>query len=319
MNMSKTPLVPVAISLAFACMGLPAPSAAQEAASNRAAAKAAALTDRPEDEKAVRAMAESFTRAFAAGDAKGIAAMFSEDAEFVDEYGERTEGRGSIQDLYTSVFQARPGSTIAISIETLRFLSPDVAKEEGQTRVKSGAEAPTLRRYTVLYIKQNGRWSYSSVREEHAAGVAHHEHLKSLEWLLGDWIDQSSDSTVHVVCRWSEDKNFLLREFTIHVQGRPVMTVTQRIGWDPLTKQIKSWVFDSEGGYGDGLWTRHGNQWVIKSTGVLTDGRIASATQTLTPVGTNSARWSSTQRTIGDQSIAEPAEYVMVRRPPQPK
>ena len=57
------------------------------------------------------------------------------------------------------------------------------------------------------------------------------------------------------------------------------MTVTQRIGWDPLTKQIKSWVFDSEGGYGDGLWTRKGNQWVIKSTGVLPDGRIAHGHQ----------------------------------------
>ena len=41
--------------------------------------------------------------------------------------------------------------------------------------------------------------------------------------------------------------------FVIHVQGKPVMNVTQRIGWDPLTKQIKSWVFDSDGGYGDAL------------------------------------------------------------------
>ena len=61
-----------------------------------------------------------------------------------------------------------------------------------------------------------------------------------------------------------------------------MMTVNQRIGWDPLTKQIKSWVFDSEGGYGDALWTRKGNQWVIKSTGVLPDGRTASATHVLT-------------------------------------
>ena len=63
------------------------------------------------------------------------------------------------------------------------------------------------------------------------------------------------------------------------------MTVNQRIGWDPLTKQIKSWVFDSEGGYGDEFWTRKGNQWVIKSTGVLPDGRTASATHVLTPTG----------------------------------
>ena len=319
MKMTNKPIVPLAISLAWACLNLPATAGAQEVGTNRAAASAAALTDRPEDEKAVRAMADAFTRAFAAGDAKAVAAMYSEDAELIDDYEARVQGRKAIQDLYTSIFQARPGSTIAISIESLRFLSPDVAKEEGLTRVKSGGEPVTLRRYTVLYVKQNGRWLYSSVREEHPAGIAHHEHLKALEWLLGEWLDQSSDSTVHATCRWSEDKNFLVRDFTIHVQGRPVMTVTQRIGWDPLTKQIKSWVFDSEGGYGDGLWTRKGNQWVIKSTGVLSDGRIASATQTLTPVGQNSARWSSTQRTIGDQSIAEPAESVMVRRPPQPK
>ena len=177
----------------------------------------------------------------------------------------------------------------------------------------------SLRRYTVLYVKQNGRWLCSSEREEHAARVAHHEHLKALEWLVGDWVEQSSDSTVHAICRWSQDKNFLLRDFTVHVQGRPVMTINQRIGWDPLTKQIKSWVFDSEGGYGDEFWTRKGNQWVIKSTGVLPDGRTASATHVLTKDGTNSARWTSTERTLGGSTIAEPVEYVMVRRGPAPQ
>ncbi len=335
MNMTTKPIVPFAAALAWGFLNVAAGAGAQETGANRAfgvtpaasqgnktgspVAGTAALTDRPEDEKAIRAMADGFTRSFRAGDAKAVAAMYSEDAELIDEYGERVQGRMAIENLYASIFQARPGSSIAIAIESLRFLSPEVAKEEGQTRVKSGSEPEILRRYTVLYVKQSGRWLYSSVREEHAAGVAHHEHLKALEWLLGDWLDQSSDSTVHATCRWSEDKNFLLRDFTIHVQGRPVMSVSQRIGWDPLTRQIKSWVFDSEGGYGDGLWTRDGNKWVIKSTGVLTDGRIASATQTLTPIGPNSAEWSSTERTIGDQSIAEPAKYVMVRRPPAPK
>jgi hypothetical protein len=160
---------------------------------------------------------------------------------------------------------------------------------------------------------------YSSVREEHSASVAHHEHLKALGWLVGEWLDQSSDSTVHASCRWSEDKNFLLRDFTVHVQGRPVMTVNQRIGWDPLAKQIKAWVFDSEGGYGDEFWTRKGNQWVIKSTGVLPDGRTASATHLLTQTGSNTARLSSTERTLGEQTIAEPVEYTMVRRAPAPQ
>jgi len=320
----KKPIVLMAAAMACGCLSLSRSASAQESPAQRAtgntqAASAAALTDRPEDEKAVRALASAFTRAFAAGDAKSVAALYSEDAELIDEGGERIEGRAAHEKFYAGLFQSRPGATIEISIETLRFLSPDVAKEEGHTRVNSAGEPETLRRYAVLYVKKKGGWLYSSVREDHAGLVKSHEHLKPLAWLVGDWVDQSSDSTVHVSCRWSPDKNFLLRDFTVHVQGRPVMTVNQRIGWDPLTRQIKSWVFDSEGGYGDALWTRKGNQWVTKSTGVLPDGRTASATHVLSSAGPNSARWTTTERTIGEHTLGEPTEYVMVRRPPAPQ
>ena len=327
-NMTRKPIVPLVAAIMCGCLGLATSAAAQNVRDRSTevlrsptapTSRTVALTDRPADENAIRAIAATFTRAFGAADAKAIAAMFTEDGELIDEVGERMQGRAAVEQFYTSLFQSRPGAAIEITIDTLRFLSPDVAKEEGHTRVKSAGEPETLRRYTVFYVKKDDRWLYSSVREEHAAAVAHHEHLKPLEWLTGDWVDQSSDSTVHVTCRWSPDKNFLLRDFTVHVQGRPVMTVNQRIGWDPLTKQIKSWVFDSEGGYGDGLWSRKGNQWVIKSMGVLPDGRIATATHLLAPVGPNSARWSSTERTVGDQNIVEPADYVMVRRAPAPQ
>jgi uncharacterized protein (TIGR02246 family) len=278
------------------------------------------LTDRPQDEQAIRALADAFVRAYNAGDAKAVAALYTEDAESIDEYGTRIEGRSTIQEMYGSIFQERPGATIRIAIDSLRFLGPDVAKEEGHSRVlPRGNEPESLRHYTVLYVKQGGRWLHSSVREEHATGVLHHERLRDLDWLVGEWLDQNSDSTVHVLCKWSNDKNYLLRDFTIHVQGRPLMTVNQRIGWDPLTRQIKSWVFDSEGGYGDGLWARNGNEWVIKSRGVLPDGRIATATNVLTRVDRNTARWKSTERTLGAQSAPELAEYVMVRRPPHPE
>jgi uncharacterized protein (TIGR02246 family) len=298
----------------------PGASAAGEPKADGVTATPVALTNRPEDEKAIRGMADVFARAYNVGDAKSVSALYTEDAELIDEFSDRIEGRAAIQEFYASMFEARRGAKIAITTDSLRFLGPDVAKEEGQTRVApAGGEPASHRRYTVLYVKQGGHWLYSSVREEHDTGVVHHERLKALEWLVGQWLDQSSDSTVHIDCRWSPDKNFLLRDFTIHVQGQPVMTVNQRIGWDPLTKQIKSWVFDSEGGYGDGIWTRKGNEWVIKSTGVLTDGRVATATHVLSPVGPNSARWTSTERTIGDQVIAEPADYLMVKKPPQPK
>src|SRR5262249_26333341 len=189
------------------------------------------------DEKAIRQLSDAFAQAFAKGDAKAIAAMYDEDAELIEEFGRRSEGGAAIEDRFQSILQARPGAAIEISIDSLRFLAPDVAKEEGHTRVNSAASSESLRRYTVLYVKKDGRWLCASDREEHSTAVPHYEHLKCLSWLVGDWVDQSAESTIHASCHWSPDKNFLLREFTVHVQRRPLMTVSQRIGWDPRSKR----------------------------------------------------------------------------------
>ena len=287
--------------------------------SNRPAGSRAMLTNRPEDEKALRSIAEIYAQAYKAGDARKLASQFTEDAEMIDENGEHLRSRARIQEVFDAMFKGRPGATIAISPTSLRFLGPDVALEEGQTQVKAtDDEPPSTRHYTVLFVKQGNQWRYSRVREEPAKGLSPHQRLLELEWLVGDWLDESPDSVVHTTCRWTEDRNFLVRDFTIRVQGKPVMTVHERIGWDPATRQIKSWVFDSEGGHGSGLWSRNGNEWVIKSTGILPDGRNATATHILTRINSQSARWASVERTVGDQVVPDHSEYVMVRRPPQP-
>ena len=50
-------------------------------------------------------MAETFIRAFNAGDAKAVAALYTDDAELIDEYGERIEGRPMIQDFYSATLR----------------------------------------------------------------------------------------------------------------------------------------------------------------------------------------------------------------------
>ena len=279
----------------------------------------APLTDRPEDERALQALAAAFARSYAAGDARALAGLFTEDAEMIDENGGRLRGRPAIQSVFESMFRQRPGAAFTSIPTSLRFLGPDVAQEEGQTNVAIGNEPPSNRHYLALYVKLGDRWRYSSFREEHDPGVTPHQRLQELAWLVGDWTDESPDSVVHAACRWTEDGHFLLRDFTVRVQGKSVMTVNERIGWDPSVRQIKSWVFDSEGGHGTGLWSRAGNEWVIKSTGVMPDGRIATATHTLTRLGPQSARWTSLERTVGDHLVPDHAEYLMVRQPPRPQ
>ena len=79
-------------------------------------------------------------------------------------------------------------------------------------------------------------------------------------------------------------------------QGQPVLSGTQRIGWDPLKRQFKTWIFDSEGGHGEGYWTRTGNQWVIKAEGVSQDGQPASVTNIITRLGKDRMNWQSTEQ-----------------------
>src|SRR6185312_13752121 len=101
--------------------------------------------------------------------------------------------------------------------------------------------------------------------------------------------------------------------------GKPVMSGTQRIGWDPLARQIRSWIFESDGGHGEGLWARDGNQWIVKLSGALPTGRKATSTQVITFVSKDIARWKSVDRTVGGSLLPDIEEIVLVRKPPMPK
>jgi CDP-glycerol glycerophosphotransferase (TagB/SpsB family) len=52
--------------------------------------------------------------------------------------------------------------------------------------------------------------------------------------------------------------------------------VHQRIGWDPASEQIRSWLFRSDGGFEEGAWARSDNVWIVKRVGVLPDGARTS-------------------------------------------
>ena len=74
-----------------------------------------------------------FVRDYNRGDSKALAALFTEDAEAIEAEGDRYQGRDLIERRFAETFAASPGVKIAIEVASIRFLSPDVAKEEGQT------------------------------------------------------------------------------------------------------------------------------------------------------------------------------------------
>jgi uncharacterized protein (TIGR02246 family) len=277
-----------------------------------------AAVDRSGDEAAIRANVAAFVKAYNAHDAKAIAAQFTPDGQIVDKEGDASEGRDAIQQTFADLFTENPQKRIEVTIESIRFVGSDLAVEEGTTKeTVAPGEPPEYDHYTVLHVKRDGKWQMAMAQDEEGPPPSSHEQLRPLAWLVGEWVDDGGSVVVNSTCRWSEDGNFLLQEFNLQVSGKNAMRVSQRIGWDPQAKNIRSWVFDSEGGFGESVWTRDDNIWIIKATGVRPDGSTASSTNMLVPAGKDAYVWRSRDRIVGDD-VVPPIEVKVVRKPPQP-
>jgi hypothetical protein len=115
--------------------------------------------------------------------------------------------------------------------------------------------------------------------------------LAPLEWLLGEWTGLTDHATVLVSAHWCEDGAFIEREFVVQHEGLDHVGGTQRIGWDPLTKLIKCWTFDSLGGVGESYWRPEGDTWIVESSEVLADGGRSTTKTVLTPKGADRFLW----------------------------
>ena len=232
-------------------------------------ARARAAGGPPVDEKPIRGAVEAFAQAFGKGDAKALAGLFTEDGEAVDPDGESIQGREALEGHYAGRFADAPGGRIEPGVESIKSLAPGVATVAGRSRVlaSDGSEAGAAR-FSATFVERDGKWLVASLRELPDKAAGNYERLKELEWMVGQWVEETEEAVVVTSVAWSENKSYLLRTFDIRVKGKPALTGTQRIGWDPLTRQIKSWVFDDQGGYGDGLLSRAATRRVVKANGV---------------------------------------------------
>ena len=99
-------------------------------------------------------------------------------------------------------------------------------------------------------------------------------------------------------------------------KARWISKVHQVIGWDPVAKTIRSWVFDSQGGFGEGTGSRKGNEWVVKLSSVLSTGEKASAINTYTYVDDNMFTFQSDGREVGGEPMPDIEAVTVVRKQP---
>jgi uncharacterized protein (TIGR02246 family) len=244
-----------------------------------------------------------------------VAAHWTAEGDYVNEDGQRFQGRPAIEREYAAFFVANPGVRIQLSVDSVRLVSENTAVEDGRARIAPlPSGAPAHSRYTAVHVKQDGRWLMSGVRDSRIELPSHHGRLEDLGFLVGTWSAVNHDAHVEISCRWIANKNFLERTYSVRDGGHQVSSATQIIGWDPITQQITSWLFGSDGGHSIGTWTHHDTGWTIETTGVLMDGTLTRAVNVLSRVDDNALAWQSVNRMKGDVPLPDMAEMVLKRK-----
>jgi uncharacterized protein (TIGR02246 family) len=265
---------------------------------------------RKSDRDAIEKAARFFTQAFAKGDAKAIASLWTEQGEEQDASGQRIRGRPAIEKAYADFFKEKPGVKIEVLIESIRFPAPGVAIEEGLLRqVDPGRELPGTTLYSTVHVREGGQWKIASSREWGAG----QDRLEDLDWLVGKWTAKFDDQEVTLTFSRSASKPYLMGEFTRKANGKVVSTGTMRIGPDPQTGQLRSWHFDEDGGHGQALWVRDRNAWVLDSVGVLPDGTETAAVNLLGRLNNDTITWRSIDRVLGGQQVPDTVPMRLTR------
>jgi hypothetical protein len=138
--------------------------------------------------------------------------------------------------------------------------------------------------------------------------------LDGLAWMVGEWVDQGADATITTNCSWTKNRKFLTRSFQVATDDQVTLEGTQVVGWDPIARQIRSWTFDSEGGFGEGRWIHDGPRWLVKTSFVLASGERASALNVITYVNQDTFRWQSVDREVGGELLPSIPEVTITRQ-----
>ncbi len=275
--------------------------------------------DRPSQaqaEVAIREMGSQYVAAFNKRDAKALAEYWSDEAVYTNRLtGERVIGREAIAEQFTELFADGAEVKLEVAVDSIDFISPNVALEKGVATFVAAEEDPERIPYSAVYVNRGGKWLLDRVTDDPQPETpSHYEKLKPLEWMIGSWIDQGEAGAVRAECHWTKNKNFITRSFTISLEGQIDLSGIQIIGWDAGEKRIRSWTFDSDGGFAEASWSNQGNQWYAIKKGKTADGKAVSAVNVMTYVDENTFKLKAVQRAVDGQLLPTLDEVTVVRQ-----
>ena len=112
------------------------------------------------------------------------------------------------------------------------------------------------------------------------------------------------DETTRFVCNYvRKESQWLIAEID-ETTLPPADAGAQALG--ELAWQVRSWMFDSEGGFGEGEWRRDANKWLVSFAATAPDGTTSTSQHVLTYVDDKKFTWESINRVRDGEALFSP-------------
>ncbi|MGD9646992.1 MAG: nuclear transport factor 2 family protein [Pirellulales bacterium] len=262
-------------------------------------------------EAAVRQASKEYLAALAKSDVKTLTGYWTAEGTYVDPVGDTFAARDLMAEMSARPPAPRPEARL--TNVTVRFLTPDVAVQEGQTEMALRDGTPARGRFHAVWVRQQGRWKLDRLEDHRAAAPSVASRLAVLEPLVGEWTGEANGRAVRVTTRWNATKTFLRQDVMITVDGQETSGSVQVIGWDARAGQIRSWGFYDDGGHGQGVWSQEAHVWMVLVESVRPDGTTTNATHIYRFVDQDTLICQSIHGSVGDEVLPD-VEVTLTRR-----
>ena len=258
---------------------------------------------------------QSYAEAFNAKNVAKLVSHWSPEGIYISRTsGDQVVGHDALSREFSAIFAGDNIPTLAVSTESIDFVSPNVAVENGNATITFGEDDVSETRYSVVYVKRDGAWLIDRVSEEEiVVEVSNFEKLQVLEWLIGDWQIQEDGMSMDMTFKWTRNQNYISRTYEVNGDDGVQSSGLQVIGWDPVNNQICSWLFDSDGGFVKGTWTERDGHWHIQSTATLADGVKGSFTAVIRPSEDGDFTWKKINQVV-DGELLPNLDEITIRR-----
>ncbi len=129
------------------------------------------------DDHAISALFDRLMQAWTGNDAVAYADCFTEDSDYVSYDGTRAIGRAPMQEAHDRLFRGvLAGSALVGGVESIRYVSPDVAVVHGTASVlmpwRSTLPKRRLSRQTLVAVRTRSGWRFTALHNGRVRPVA---------------------------------------------------------------------------------------------------------------------------------------------------